>query len=97
MTYKVMAIRDLKVNIFNMPWFALSIGQAIRNFGDLVQDPQSAQNKHPEDYNLYQLGEFDDETGAFQNLVAPTHVASGKDFASTEGLHPVRPSTGRTN
>lgn len=34
---------------------------AIRTFGDLVTDTNSMFNKHPDDYELWQLGELDND------------------------------------
>jgi hypothetical protein len=39
----------------------------MRHFGDAVNDQSTMFNKHPEDYALYELGEYDDDTGQFKN------------------------------
>jgi len=56
-------IYDEKSLSYGTPFFQPQIGQAMRAFGDLAKDPQSAIAKHPEDYSLYHLGEYDDHTG----------------------------------
>lgn len=38
-------------------------GEAIRSFKDAVNDPQSPLYKHPTDYELYQIGTYNEETG----------------------------------
>lgn len=59
----LMAVRDAKVSCFMRPWVARSEGEAIRAFADLVNEPGHDLNKHPEDYTLFQVGKFDDQTG----------------------------------
>lgn len=63
--YLVYSIRDVKVNVFNTPFFQTSKAGAIRMFSDLVNDPNSTLNKHAEDFQLYEIGVFDSESGAF--------------------------------
>jgi hypothetical protein len=41
-------------------------------------------NKHPEDFRLFQLGEYDDNSGFFDNLDEPVLLARSTDFVSTE-------------
>ena len=79
MRYKIVSVRDRAVDTFGQPIFVAAIGQAVRSFGDEVKNPQSPFNKHPEDYDLYSLGEFDDSTGEFFTS-RPEQVAVGKDY-----------------
>lgn len=37
--------------------------EAIRSFRNEVNNPQSPLNQHPTDYELYKLGEYDEQTG----------------------------------
>lgn len=83
MTVKLFAIRDTKVGAFMQPFFGLTIGQAARSFGDHVQDSNNAVSKHPGDYELYALGEFDDNTGKLTSLEEPQRIAQGSDFIPT--------------
>lgn len=63
----VLATRDIKANVYGTPMFVPHIGQHIRAFGDECQreDRNNPLWMHPEDYELVQLGEWDDTTGAF--------------------------------
>lgn len=68
--YKVLVTRDIKANVYSMPMFVLHIGQSIRAFGDECQrqpnpGEQNPLYAHPEDYELVQIGEYDDEEGCF--------------------------------
>lgn len=81
MKYYVFAVRDRAADVFGQPHFATSIGSAIRSFSDEVN--RSADNnifnKHPDDFDLYHLGSYDDNTGFFE-CGAPQQIAVGKDL-----------------
>lgn len=66
----VVAVRDSAVNAFARPVHVQSVGQAVRSFSDEVNRPSSVDqpnqmNQHPDDFELYHIADFDDETGAF--------------------------------
>lgn len=84
MRYKIVCIRDRATDSFGQPIFVVNVGGAIRSFGDEIKRPHSAErpnpyNQHPEDYDLYQMGEFDDESGIFE-CTRPVQMAVGKDY-----------------
>jgi len=59
----LVAVYDKKACVFSQPDVAVQVGQAVRSFSDAVNNPQTAFNKHPEDFTLYQVGFFDDNSG----------------------------------
>jgi len=63
MIQKVYAIRDVKANHYATPFFMASNGLAIRAFSDLVSDPKTTLNRHPDDFQLFVIGEYDDNSG----------------------------------
>lgn len=77
----VVAVFDAAVQAFMTPIFVQAKGQAIRSFGDAVADPQSPMSKHPTDYRLQFLGEWDDQTGEFLPGDGQP-LANGGDFAA---------------
>lgn len=64
----VYSIYDEKACAFNVPFFCVSDGVAVRNFTDLALDPRSMVHTHPEDFSLYCIGSFVDDTA----LLAPS-------------------------
>ena len=76
MLLKSFTIRDIKGELYNTPFFQRSHGEAERNFTALVNDGKSTISQYPEDYDLFWVGEFDDQTGLLKPLDAPKHVAS---------------------
>lgn len=63
MILSVYSVFDAKLAAYNVPFFARTDADANRSFGDLCIDPRSRVAQHREDYSLYRLGTFDDETG----------------------------------
>lgn len=65
------AVHDRQLNAFMRPFVAQSPGQAIRSFRDEVNREGSEMNRHPEDYTLYRVGVWDQQTGE----IAKAHPA----------------------
>lgn len=71
MITKVFALRDSKVDAYMPPVFLRTSAEALRLLGDLTTDSSSPVGKHPEDFALFELGEFDDSTGKITQLAQP--------------------------
>lgn len=77
----VVAVRDRATDAYMNPFIVPSLGVAIRSFQDEVNNPQSPMNLHPDDYDLYHLGEFDQERGSLTSLAdGPKQIAIGKNM-----------------
>lgn len=74
MELKVFSIRDSKGEIFHQPFFNKSHGEAERNFRELTNDQKSMISKYPEDFDLYYLGTYDDNSGRMEPLDTPQHI-----------------------
>jgi len=63
----IVSIHDRAAQCFSRPVFTQTEGTAIRSFTDEVNrsGADNELNKHPEDFDLYFVGVFDDEVGAF--------------------------------
>ena len=57
------AIFDSAAGVYMRPFFAQAHGLATRMFSDLACDADHDVGKHPEDYSLYFIGEYDDNKG----------------------------------
>lgn len=60
---KIFSIYDTKAEVYSKPFYELTIGSALRNFSDAANDPSTQFHKHPGDFSLFLLGEYDDNTG----------------------------------
>lgn len=63
----VVSVFDSASQMYGQPVFSPSRGVAIRSFSDEVNrtGADNALNGHPEDFTLFQLAEFHEETGIF--------------------------------
>jgi len=68
MKFCVVCIFDRAANVFGRPAFVASIGLAVRSFQDEVNRSASDNDvfKHPEDFDLMDLGYYNDENGYFE-------------------------------
>ena len=81
---KMYAIYDRAIEAFGQPIFVKAQGQAIRSFMDECKNPESQFNKHPEDYELYYIGEFDETKGSITNNMNMERVARATDYTTKE-------------
>lgn len=63
------SIYDDKAQVYSRPFYAITIGEAIRTFTDAVNQKDSPYNRHPDDYTLYSVGSFDDALGELENTM----------------------------
>jgi len=79
MKLKVFTVRDNAAEAYLPPFYFNSKGQALRSFMDALGTKDHQFCQHPEDYALWELGEFDDANGKFDLLPAPVHVVNAID------------------
>lgn len=72
MKTSVYSVFDAKAAVYGVPFFMPKDGMAVRAFTDLANDSNTMCGKHPEDFTLFKIGEFDDATG---QVVGNTPVA----------------------
>lgn len=78
----IMSVRDRVADVFGQPFYVVSRGSAIRGFADEINrvDGANQLNKHPDDFDLYELGTFSDGDAVFMLHDKPQQVAIGKDM-----------------
>ena len=72
MMMKLYSMFDNKVDIFNKPIFVKD-EEEMKRFISLVGELKEI---NPIDYEVYELGEFDTDSGKFSELAAPKHLYS---------------------
>lgn len=82
----VFAIRDRAIVCFMQPFTSPTKGGAERAFRDAINDSTTPMFNHPEDYDLYELGEFDQGTGLYDTKV-PEQICCGKDVKAKPTNH----------
>lgn len=62
----IVAIYDRGTESYGPPMVVNRRGEAIRSLKDALTDPNSAIARHPKDYDLYQIGTYNDQTGVIE-------------------------------
>lgn len=71
MIFKVFSVFDTKANAFMLPFYALNVSVAKRNLSRAMQDETTDFYHFPADYSLFEVGEWDGDTGKLSASVAP--------------------------
>lgn len=82
MQLKLYSVRDSKGEVYSPPFLAKTPGEAERSFHGLVKDPKTQVGQYPEDYDLYQIGTFDDVAGKIVGLDTPQHIVKAVNLLS---------------
>lgn len=80
---KIFTIHDTKAETFLPPINFRNNGEALRAFETTVNDDKTQFHAYPEDYNLIQIGSYDENTGI---LTTDAHVrlANGTELIKTK-------------
>lgn len=79
MKQKAFCVMDSKTAFFGLPFFQPTVASGQRMFEQLVNDKSSLVGQYPEDFALYLIGEFDDDTGALLPAF-PENLGSGSKY-----------------
>lgn len=82
MIQQVFCYFDSKAEVYLQPFFAQAKGSAIRSFSDLVNDASSTFGKHPSDFVLFYIGEYNHQNAEFTPLT-PTSLGVGNEFVNS--------------
>lgn len=79
MKLQVVAIKDEKSEAYGTPNFVTAVGVAVRGFSDEINRPadDNVLYRHPDDFVLYHLGEYDDKYALFEQLGIPEVLCRG--------------------
>lgn len=76
------AVRDLATDSYNRPFFVQHAAQALRSFTDEVNNRDSEVSRHAQDYELWLIGTFEDDTGSMASN--PARLARAIDLKKAE-------------
>lgn len=76
------AIYDRKAHVYSIPFFKQTDGEAVRMFMQASIDKNTNIFNYPSDYELQCVGEYQEDTGCFQNF-APTFLIRGDQAQQT--------------
>jgi len=83
----VVAVHDSAMDAFSRPFHVPTTQAAVRSFSDEVNrvSADNPLNAHPDDFILYHLAMFEDESGRFENLSSPAQLVRAKDVVVKKG------------
>jgi len=80
MKLNLCSVKDRAAEAYGRPMFVPSTGVALRSFADEINraaDDNQLYN-HPDDFDLYEFGIFDDNSGVFELYEQPKLLSLGK-------------------
>lgn len=76
----LIAVKDLKAQIYLKPNFQPSLADAIRSWELVCTEGESMIRKFPNDFRLHHIADFDAATGELKALAEPLDLGSAADF-----------------
>lgn len=73
MILKAFCLLDTKTGMHDAPFFMAHVGQATRAVADTASDTRNLIGRHPSDFCLMGIGEFDDQTGTLHPSLPVNH------------------------
>lgn len=89
MMLRMYAIYDVKALAYAPPFFMATDGVATRAFKELVDDNTTSVGRHPGDFKLYCVGQFDDQRGVAMGLSPPEHIVDATALISYQQKLPL--------
>lgn len=77
---KVFCVYDSAAEAYALPFFQKSTGEAVRGFSTAAKDPQSQLSKHPADFTLFEIGEYNELTGEISMLQAHKNLGKALEY-----------------
>lgn len=74
MKHEMMAVYDSAAKAYLPPFFLPNKQMGIRTFTDCLESDDHQFARHPEDYTLFSLGQFDYETAEFFPALEKMHT-----------------------
>lgn len=74
MLLQVFTVYDSKTETYFQPFYSQTMGAAMRSFEEACNDTEHQFYKYAEDFTLFKLGIYDDQTAEFQ-LDTPVSLA----------------------
>lgn len=90
MKSKLFCVRDQKVGVFAEPFPSPTAQAALRGFGAAVQQGSGDIAKFPADFDLYEVGVYDCESGTLVGHPTPIHISSALAFVVEKSNGPLQ-------
>ena len=83
MKYNLYAIKDAKAEVFADIFQLPNNAIALRKFSEACTDEKSELHKYPEDFALYLIGSYDNETGHLSAPEQPIEIDRAVNYVKT--------------
>jgi len=80
---RLYTVYDNKAEQYGNPVASRTDAEARRQFGVVARDPSTEIGKHPEDFVLFRIGSYDNETGIITPETGPC-IAKAIEFQNQE-------------
>lgn len=90
MIMKIYTVFDSKLGAYGTPNFLQSDGVAHRAFSDHVNDERTPINKHPADYSMWHIGDYDDGSAEIASC-KPRLIVQGAAVFVPKNVGPALP------
>lgn len=87
MKLNIYSIYDSASGLYSRPFFTQSDAESVRSFSDIAIDSDHPIGKHPEDYTLFRIGNFDDNTALLNNEANESLATALERIASTRNVN----------
>jgi len=84
MKREMFAVFDAKSEMFSFPLTFQNDAVAVRTFATMANDPQSFICTNPEDYTLFHVGSFDEETAVVTQPATPRSLGLALQYKRSE-------------
>lgn len=78
------AILDSKSKTYSKPFYFIHDGEALRAFRGSIQKGDTQISQFPEDFSLYKIGVFDDQSGQMKTEKIE-YIGKAVDYTSKNG------------
>ena len=83
MKLKMLAMKDLKSNVYEKPFCVRTVADGIRAFEGVANDSNTQIGQFPADFALYVIGDYDDEKGMLTSI-SHESLGTASDFIKTQ-------------
>lgn len=84
----IYSVYDSKVKYFHPPMFMMNKGEALRSWEEVANAQDQIIARHPQDFALFELGEFDDQNGAITMHKTPESLGIAAQFKRESSTPP---------
>jgi len=84
MLKKMFSVYDRVAKVWSDPFYSLSVGIAQRDFMNVSLDPNTSIGRNPNDFELWEVGIFNDDDCDIVKHVSAEKICRASDFCKEE-------------